>query len=55
MNVIRHSLKTEGPAFMFRGWLPAWSRLQPTTILIFVTLEQLKNVVDWARARGIAL
>jgi dicarboxylate transporter 10 len=55
LNVIRHSMKTEGPAFMFRGWLPAWSRLQPTTILIFVTLEQLKNVVDWARAKGIAL
>ncbi|KAI0051573.1 mitochondrial carrier [Auriscalpium vulgare] len=49
MAVIRQSLKTEGPMFMFKGWLPAWSRLQPTTILIFLTLEQLKNVVDWTR------
>ena len=35
--------------FMFRGWVPAWTRLQPTTILIFVTLEQLRNAVDWYR------
>ncbi|KAG0693296.1 mitochondrial carrier domain-containing protein [Suillus ampliporus] len=49
MGVIRSSLATEGPMFMFKGWLPAWTRLQPTTILIFLTLEQLKNVVDWKR------
>ncbi|KIJ59325.1 hypothetical protein HYDPIDRAFT_100901 [Hydnomerulius pinastri MD-312] len=51
MGVIRASLASEGPMFMFKGWLPAWSRLQPTTILIFLTLEQLKNVVDWKRGR----
>jgi hypothetical protein len=55
LKVIRHSMQTEGPAFMFKGWLPAWSRLQPTTILIFLTLEQLKNLVDLSRARGIAI
>jgi hypothetical protein len=55
MKVIRHSMQTEGVAFMFKGWVPAWTRLQPTTILIFVTLEQLRNVVDWARGRGIAV
>ncbi|KAG2034809.1 mitochondrial carrier domain-containing protein [Suillus americanus] len=49
LGVIRSSLATEGPMFMFKGWLPAWSRLQPTTVLIFLTLEQLKNVVDWKR------
>ena len=38
--------------FMFKGWLPAWTRLQPTTILIFLTLEQLKNAVDWSRSKG---
>lgn len=37
---------------MFKGWLPAWMRLQPTTILIFVILEQLKNGVDQLRAGG---
>jgi dicarboxylate transporter 10 len=45
-------MKAEGPMFMFKGWVPAWSRLQPTTILIFLTLEQLKNGVDWSRKRG---
>lgn len=52
MQVLRTSFKNEGAMFMFKGWLPAWTRLQPTTVLIFVTLEQLKNVVDWTRARG---
>ncbi|KAH9173820.1 dicarboxylic acid transporter [Lactarius sanguifluus] len=55
LGVIRQSMKAEGPGFMFKGWVPAWSRLQPTTILIFLTFEQLKNVVDWSRARGIPL
>ena len=27
-------LANEGPMFMFKGWLPAWTRLQPTTILM---------------------
>ncbi|KAH8827772.1 mitochondrial carrier domain-containing protein [Flagelloscypha sp. PMI_526] len=52
MGVIRQSMKNEGAMFMFKGWVPAWTRLQPTTILIFLTLEQLKNGVDWARSRG---
>jgi len=49
LGVIRASLAKEGPMFMFKGWVPAWTRLQPTTILIFLTLEQLKNAVDWKR------
>jgi len=49
LGVIRTSLANEGPMFMFKGWLPAWTRLQPTTILIFLTLEQLKRLVDWKR------
>lgn len=52
LAVIRSSLKNEGAMFMFKGWLPAWTRLQPTTILIFLTLEQLRNGVDFTRARG---
>ena len=27
MDVIRTSLKNEGPSFLFRGWVPAWLRL----------------------------
>jgi len=55
LAVIRQSMATEGPMFMFKGWVPAWSRLQPTTILIFLTFEQLKNGVDWARTKGVDL
>ncbi|KAH7907065.1 mitochondrial carrier domain-containing protein [Hygrophoropsis aurantiaca] len=49
IGVIRASLAADGPMFMFKGWVPAWMRLQPTTILIFLTLEQLKRAVDWKR------
>lgn len=52
LGVIRASMKSEGAMFMFKGWVPAWTRLQPTTILIFLTLEQLKNGVDWTRSKG---
>ncbi len=52
LAVIRSSLKNEGPMFMFKGWLPAWTRLNPTTILIFLTLEQLRIGVDYSRSRG---
>lgn len=51
MQVIRTSLRNEGAMFMFKGWVPAWSRLQPTTILIFLTLEQLRQAVDWTRSK----
>ncbi|KAH9855452.1 mitochondrial carrier [Lenzites betulinus] len=49
MQMIRTSMRNEGAMFMFKGWLPAWTRLQPTTMLIFITLEQLKRGVDWYR------
>jgi len=54
MQVLRSSFRNEGAMFMFKGWVPAWARLQPTTILIFLTLEQLKNLTDITRTwRGI--
>ena len=49
LQMIRTSMRNEGSMFMFKGWTPAWMRLQPTTMLIFITLEQLKNAVDWYR------
>ncbi|KAK4686660.1 hypothetical protein P7C73_g3465, partial [Tremellales sp. Uapishka_1] len=52
LGVIRASLAAEGPMFMFKGWVPAWTRLQPTTILIFQILEQLKRGVDKYRDAG---
>ncbi|RPD56508.1 dicarboxylic acid transporter [Lentinus tigrinus ALCF2SS1-7] len=49
MQMLRTSFKNEGAMFMFKGWVPAWMRLQPTTMLIFITLEQLKRLVDYTR------
>lgn len=51
--VIKQSLRNEGAMFMFKGWVPAWTRLQPTTILIFLTFEQLKRGVDGLRSWGV--
>jgi dicarboxylate transporter 10 len=53
IGAIRTAIANEGPTFMFKGWVPAWMRLQPTTILIFLTLEQLKNLVDFGRGKGL--
>lgn len=33
MNVIRTSIAKEGMLFFYKGALPAWIRLQPTTIV----------------------
>ncbi|KAF9968315.1 Mitochondrial dicarboxylate transporter [Mortierella alpina] len=38
-------VKTEGPMALFKGWLPAFLRLGPHTIVTFIVLEQLKVVV----------
>ncbi|KAK4690023.1 hypothetical protein P7C73_g88, partial [Tremellales sp. Uapishka_1] len=50
IGILTESLKKEGPRFLFKGWLPAWIRLTPNTIFMFVFLEQLKNVVDLVRS-----
>jgi len=49
LHVLKESILHEGPRVLFRGWLPAWARLQPTTILTFLVLEQLRELVDLSR------
>ncbi|KAG0209303.1 Mitochondrial dicarboxylate transporter [Mortierella sp. GBA30] len=44
-KMLFHIVKTEGPAALFKGWLPAFLRLGPHTIVTFVVLEQLKVIV----------
>ncbi|WVQ98125.1 hypothetical protein IAU59_005247 [Kwoniella sp. CBS 9459] len=51
VGLLMESLKHEGPRFLFKGWLPAWIRLTPNTICMFVFLEQLRNVVDVVRSK----
>ncbi|GJN94786.1 hypothetical protein Rhopal_007878-T1 [Rhodotorula paludigena] len=48
-SVIATSFKNEGMSWMFKGWTPAWIRLSPNTIIIFLTLENLKKGVDYLR------
>ncbi|TFY70085.1 hypothetical protein EVJ58_g15 [Rhodofomes roseus] len=43
IEVLKTSLRDEGPRFLFKGWTPAFIRLGPNTIFMFVFLEQLKN------------
>ncbi|CAG8516009.1 6535_t:CDS:2 [Paraglomus occultum] len=39
-------IQKEGPAALFKGWLPAFTRLTPHTIVTFMVLEQFRNVYD---------
>lgn len=39
MKVLKRSLRDEGPRFLFKGWTPAFVRLGPNTVLLFVLFE----------------
>ncbi|KAI6153279.1 mitochondrial carrier [Pisolithus tinctorius] len=43
IRIVMRSLREEGPMFMFKGWCPAFMRLGPNTVLMFVFYEQLKR------------
>ncbi|KDN40520.1 putative DIC1-mitochondrial dicarboxylate carrier protein [Tilletiaria anomala UBC 951] len=51
-SALKAALKREGPGFLFRGFMPAWIRLSPNTIIMFITLEKLRLIVDWSRGKG---
>jgi len=42
-HIITRSLREEGVMFLFKGWTPAFIRLGPNTVLLFVFFEQLKK------------
>ncbi|KAF8682915.1 Mitochondrial carrier protein [Rhizoctonia solani] len=44
LSVVKTSLRNEGVRFLFKGWTPAFVRLAPNTVLLFVFLEQLKKM-----------
>lgn len=44
--IVRDSFRNEGMGWLFRGWTPAFIRLGPNTVLIFIGLEQLKLLWD---------
>ncbi|KAH9891121.1 dicarboxylic acid transporter [Cubamyces lactineus] len=43
LQVLTTALREEGPRFLFKGWTPAFIRLGPNTVLMFVFFEQLKK------------
>ncbi|KAA1468394.1 mitochondrial carrier [Dentipellis sp. KUC8613] len=49
LDILKRSLKEEGPRFLFKGWTPAFVRLGPNTVLLFVFFEQLKKGWDTLR------
>lgn len=49
LQVLAQGLAQEGPLFLMKGWVPAWLRLTPHTILTFVFMEKLQDLVN-ARA-----
>lgn len=42
VRILLDTVKQEGILFAFRGWVPAFVRLGPQTIITFLVLEQLK-------------
>ncbi|RFU26090.1 hypothetical protein B7463_g10244, partial [Scytalidium lignicola] len=46
LKIFMDSMKNEGPGFLMKGWTPAWLRLAPNTILMFIFMEQLQRLVD---------
>ncbi|KAK9897638.1 mitochondrial carrier [Cystobasidium minutum MCA 4210] len=50
-QIIRGSFAKEGLSWCFRGWTPAWIRLAPNSLIIFISLEQLRNLVDRMREK----
>ncbi|PWN41163.1 mitochondrial carrier [Ceraceosorus guamensis] len=49
VSIIRGAVKKDGPTVFFRGWTPAWLRLQPQTTLLFYFFEAFKGIIDKQR------
>ncbi|KAF0467809.1 protein serine/threonine kinase [Gigaspora margarita] len=39
-------IRNEGPLALFKGWVPAFVRLTPQTVVTFMVLEQIKKFYD---------
>lgn len=55
LKTLSKDLGKEGVGFLFRGWTPAWMRLSPNTIIVFVVLEKLRLLVDYSRAKKVEI
>jgi dicarboxylate transporter 10 len=43
LRIMMHMVKGEGVGSLFRGWMPAFVRLGPHTIVTFIVLEKMKQ------------
>lgn len=43
IQILRDAIRSEGILFAFRGWVPAFVRLGPHTIVTFIVMEQLRE------------
>ncbi len=46
--MLKQSLREEGPRFLFKGWTPAFIRLGPNTVLMFVFYEVSPRIMTSA-------
>jgi dicarboxylate transporter 10 len=46
MQVLTTIIRDEGPLALFKGWVPAFVRLGPHTVVTFMVLEQIKNLYN---------
>ncbi|KAI7869963.1 mitochondrial carrier domain-containing protein [Spinellus fusiger] len=44
LRIMLHMIKTEGFPSLFRGWMPAFVRLGPHTIVTFIALEKMRQL-----------
>ena len=52
VEVVRWSVKNDGWAFAFKGFVPSFIRLGPHTIVTFMVLEQQKRWYRWATTQA---
>jgi len=46
LSILATIIREEGPFALFKGWVPAFVRLGPHTIVTFMVLEQFKNLYN---------
>ncbi|KAJ3038975.1 Mitochondrial oxaloacetate carrier protein [Rhizophlyctis rosea] len=51
LDCIMKTVRTEGPAALYKGFTAAYLRIGPHTVIMFVFLEQLKKLSRWMDAR----
>ena len=44
VHCLRTTIRAEGVAALWKGWLPTWMRMAPWSLTFFLTFEQLRKV-----------